>query len=141
MASRRRRNNRILRIRGENNDWFDINEGIQKVFVDYFTDIFTTSNPSFVEEFLKAMDKRVSDEMNNMLDKPFTEDDVNKAIDQMHLHKSSGPNGMTACFYQRYWTSIRQGCGKVILDFLNNGGSLSHINNTNVVLIPKKKGD
>ena len=87
------------------------------------------------------MNRRVSDEMNYELNKPFSENEVRIALEQMHPYKSPGPDGMSTCFYQRYWSHLRQGVGKVIVDCLNNRGSLAAINHTNVILIPKKKND
>ena len=85
------------------------------------------------------MNRRVSDEMNYELNKPFSENEVGIALEQMHPNKLPGLDEMSACFYQRYWSHLRQGVGKVIVDFLNNGRSLAAINHTNVILILKKK--
>ena len=68
--------------------------------------IFTSSNLVKVEDFLMDMDRRVSDEMNITLDKPFLENEIKMAVDQMHPHKSPGLDGMTTCFYQRYWSYL-----------------------------------
>ena len=57
----------------------------------------------------------------------------------MHPDKAPGPDGMTGCFYRRYWKIVGEDVTKVILGFLNEGEQLKEINHTNLVLIPKKK--
>ena len=100
VASKRRRNNRILKIKDEDGRWKESKEEIEQVFLKHFSKIFTTSDPGSVDNFLKDMDRRVSEEMNIKLDKPFLESEIKMAIDQMNPQKSPGPDGMTACFYQ-----------------------------------------
>ena len=51
---------------------------------------------------------------------------------------------MNALFYQKHWDIIGQDIGRVVIDFLNNGEltsreGLETINQTNLVLIPKKQ--
>ena len=61
----------------------------------------------------------------------------------MNPVKALGPYGMNALFYQKHWDIIGQDIGTVVKKFLNNGGlstreKLKTINQTNLVLIPKK---
>ena len=64
VASKRKRNNKILRIRDEAVRLYETTEDIKNIFLGYFTNIFTTSNPSRVEDYLKAMDRRIIEDMN-----------------------------------------------------------------------------
>ena len=50
------------------------------------------------------MDKRICDEMNRVLDREFTRDEIKKALDQMNPDKALGLDAMTVCFYKRYWS-------------------------------------
>ena len=84
------------------------------------------------------MTSRVTDEMNMLLDNEFLDFEIKIALDQMSPNKAPGPDGMTKCFYQKYWHLIGDDICKVVREFLNKGGRLSNINHTNVVLIPKK---
>jgi hypothetical protein len=57
----------------------------------------------------------------------------------MHPLKSLGPDGFSACFYQRTWTTIREEVCRAVLDYLNHDCFENSINETYIVLIPKKK--
>lgn len=42
-------------------------------------------------------------------------------------------------FYQEYWSIIGREIVAKVLDILNNEGEIGNINQTHIVLIPKKK--
>jgi hypothetical protein len=67
------------------------------------------------------MDRRVTDEMNDRLLQPFKEEEISKALSQMHPLKSSGPVGYPAVFYQKSWTSVGKEVRQATLQFLNEG--------------------
>ena len=126
-------------MQDEEGRWRDKEADIEEVFVDYFSNIFKSSNPSNMEDIFNAMDRKVSNEMNAFLDKDFSEEKLHKALFQMCPNKASGPDGMSACFYQKHWSIVGKDICKVVGRFLNGEGQLSKINQTNVVLIPKNK--
>ena len=103
VASRRRRNNKITKIQDGNDSWHETDDEIGNVFLAYFNNLFTTSRPSCMDTIFQVMDCKVSREMNDKLDMKFTKDEVKQALFQMNPNKAPGPDGMTACFYQKYW--------------------------------------
>jgi hypothetical protein len=82
---------------------------------------------------------RVTEEMNIGMLRNFTETEVEIALKQMHPLKSPGPDGFSACFYQRSWPIVRAEVCNAVLDFLNNDRFDNALNETYIVLIPKKK--
>ena len=58
---------------------------------------------------------------------------------QMGPTKGSGPDGMNALFYQKFWHVVGDDVVTVVLEFLNDGIMLPALNHTNIVLIPKVK--
>jgi hypothetical protein len=92
-----------------------------------------------VEECLTGLDVRVTDEMNGDLLKTFSMIEVDAALKQMHLLKSPGPDGMSACFYQNAWSTVRNEVCVAVLEFLNRGNFEASINETYITLIPKVK--
>jgi hypothetical protein len=92
-----------------------------------------------VEECLGGLEARVMEEMNNNLVKMFTQGEVEVALNQMHPLKSSGPNGVSAVFYQHSWATIQKEVCRAVLDFLNNGIFYPSINEIFITLIPKIK--
>lgn len=69
--------------------------------VNYFKDMFTTTNIED-EEVLEGIPSTVSNAQNQELLKPISEEEVKKALFQMHPDKSPGPDGMSPAFYQKY---------------------------------------
>ncbi|KAK9666078.1 hypothetical protein RND81_14G158900 [Saponaria officinalis] len=81
-ASARRRRNKITKICMENGDWASADTEIEKVVVDYFTDLFSSTNPTDFEEVLHCIPTR-----------PFIAEEIRFALDQMHSLKAPGPDG------------------------------------------------
>ena len=73
-----------------------------QVATSYFEAIYTTSNPSNIEESIAAIPIRVTVEMNIKLTKDFTGEEVVAALKQIHPIKASGPDDLSAVFYQKY---------------------------------------
>ncbi|KAL0410572.1 UNVERIFIED_CONTAM: hypothetical protein Slati_3646900 [Sesamum latifolium] len=67
--------------------------------------LFQSSHPSSedIDAVIGGMETRVSDVMNESLTQPFSPDEVKHAIFQMYPYKSSGPDGMSPIFFQKYW--------------------------------------
>ena len=65
-ASARKRKNTIEGILDENGRWTEETEGIERVFCEYFADLFTSTHPtdSQLEKALKSMPQRVTENMN-----------------------------------------------------------------------------
>ncbi|XP_059441892.1 uncharacterized protein LOC132174217 [Corylus avellana] len=120
------------------NEWSNI-EDISNAFIEFYQKLFTTEVVQGVDECLAGMEGRVTEEMNNMLLKPFTQGEVESALHQMHPLKSPGPDGMSAVFYQHSWGMIKKEVCMAVLDYLNNGHFDSSINETYITLIPKTK--
>ena len=144
IASSRKRNNRVLKLQDEFGRWHETQEKVGRVFMEYFCNIFQTSNPVNMNAIFHVIDTRVTLEMNQELDKEVTLDEIRSALFQMNPIKAPGPDGMNALFYQKHWDVIGQDIGKVVKDLFNNGEfssreDLARINLTNLVLIPKKQ--
>lgn len=61
------------------------------------------------------------------------------ALFQMHPDKASGSDGMTLAFFQKYWHKIGDDIISLTKRFFSTGEILPGLNNTNLVLISKKK--
>ena len=71
------------------------------------------------------MPERGTEEMNEELNKPFTEDEVLVALAQMCPTKAPGPAGFPAAFFQKHWQSISRGLLTTSLHILNEGGTIA----------------
>jgi hypothetical protein len=136
-AQHRRRINNIQRICDEQGRVWRKRRDISRVFLDYYNRLFSSQGSERVEECLSFVTPRVSDEMNSRLLQRFTEDEVRRALFQMHPLKSPGPDGFPAVFYQKYWNIVGRDVCQAVLSYLNGGTFDVNLNVTNIVLIPK----
>ena len=70
--------------------------------VDYYKELFTTSQPNDFNELLNALQPKVTTTMNHKLAMDFTENEVRMALKQMHSLKAPRPDGMPPLFYQHF---------------------------------------
>ncbi|CAA7041844.1 unnamed protein product [Microthlaspi erraticum] len=110
---------------------------MEKVAVDYFSELFTTTSPDGFSEILEGITGQITDTDNILLTKPATEEEVRSALFLMHPEKAPGPDGMTALFFQRSWPIIKMDILRFINDFLASGCFDKRLNMTNICLIPK----
>ena len=64
-------------------------------------------------------------------------EEVERALKQMHLTKSLGPDGMFALFFQRYWDVDGSDVTRMVLNVLNSNMSMLEINKTYITLSQK----
>jgi hypothetical protein len=138
-ATQRQRKNRINFITDTQGNKHTQNNKIQEVFNNYFTDLFTSSNPSDMQDSLQVVANRVHPQMESYLSQDFTQAEVAYATHQLKSNAAPGPDGLNANFYQHYWDTIGGDVSHTVLNILNNGGSPETLNNTYICLIPKNK--
>jgi ribonuclease HI len=138
-ATHRRKINSIKRIEDEEGRVWKKTKEISVAFTSFYQNLFSAGEVEGVEQCLEGLEARVSGEMNTNLLREFVAEEVDYALKQMHPLKSPGPDGFSACFYQRSWSTVRMEVCKAVLDFLNHDRFDNSINSTNIVLIPKKK--
>lgn len=66
--------------------------------MDYFRNMFTSSNPFLIDQALVDFEPRVTSDMNYVLKKDYTGEEIQVALSQMHPIKAPGP-----MFFQIYW--------------------------------------
>lgn len=111
------------------------------MFCEYFTNIFTTTSPTpdHLAAAVADLPIKITGEMESHLDQPFTEEEAVVALTQMCPTKAPGPDGLPAVFFQKHWSSVKEGVITTSLHILNEGGNLTLLNHTYIALIPKVK--
>ena len=138
-ASQRRRMNFIEGIKNANGVWVEEVDGVAKVASDYFMNIFKVSTCDRIVECLSKVNREITEDMLELLSKPYSNEEVKAVLFQMGPTKAPGPNGMNALFYQKFWHIVGNEVTDAVLDFLHIGHMVSDINYTHIVLIPKVK--
>jgi ribonuclease HI len=138
-ANYRRKTNRIAKIVDGNGAGCETEVEIKNAFINYFEDLFTSGHVGDISLCLQPLERRVSNEMNAELLKPFTGEEVYRALFQMAPLKAPGPDGFSAGFFQKNWSVMGEDICQAILGILNSGTMPLSLNSTNIALIPKVK--
>lgn len=104
----------------------------------YFQNLFTSSDPSNLNDLLDGLMPRVT-ETNRELIKTVTLEEIRRAAFSIKGSYVTGADGMNGVFFQSYWSVVG---GQVIRDVKNlfKTDYLSHKwNFTQLVLLPKEQ--
>ena len=67
VASQRQQKNRIIGLEDSNGVWQGDKENIQSIILNYFSSIYQSNQPSQFNPVIEAIERKVTDEMNNFL--------------------------------------------------------------------------
>ena len=138
-ASQRFCRNSISKIRDSHGTLFSGEENVSAMIVDFYTKLFSSSNPSGLESVIQHTKGVVSADMNASLIEDFTSLEVEAALRQMAPLKAPGTDGMPPIFFQHYWDCIGNDIVKAVLFCLNTSEIIPGLNHTFITLIPKVK--
>ena len=132
-CSRRRQKNRILFIHNDSGQTVSSPQDIAHEFVQYFTNLFTSSIP--MQSFNFNSEGTITNDYTNSTP---SVDECLQIIKSMRLTAAPGPDGLNVAFYRAAWPWIKQDIHKLVTDFYNSGNFPVTLNATEIVLIPKK---
>jgi hypothetical protein len=136
-ASQRKRINSISTLQREDGSWCDDVEEIKEEVQGFYKNLYTSEGAPEMQGLLDLVNEKVLQEDKANMDAEFTEEEVKKALFQMHPSKAPGVDGFTAGFYQRHWELVGPELCAAVIGFLNGGDMPEEINDTAITLIPK----
>uniref|UniRef100_A0A2N9G3M9 CCHC-type domain-containing protein n=1 Tax=Fagus sylvatica TaxID=28930 RepID=A0A2N9G3M9_FAGSY len=96
-ATQRRKKNTIESLVDDQGTKHEEQQRIEQLIVDYFSQIYTSSNPQNLEPIMEAVETSVTEDMNTKLSQEFTAAEVVQALHQMYPTKAPGPDeGLSA---------------------------------------------
>jgi len=138
-ANMRRSRHLIVGLKDDAGNWQTKDDDIGNVITQYFKNLFSTSYPSGMEEVLDCIEPKITDEVNAALCKPYTWEEVDRALIQMHSHKAPGLDGLNPFFFQHFWSSVGDDVSASVLSILHGHPIPPKLNARFVALIPKKQ--
>ncbi|KAM6568466.1 hypothetical protein CsatB_016451 [Cannabis sativa] len=136
LASSRKKHNSTTKLKDSNGDWIGWQDGLTDVITSYFENLFCSTGVD-TSGVINNIPTTITATQNANLLAPVSNEEVRKALFQMHPDKSPGPDGMTPGFYQRCWSTVGPDTTQMIRNFFSNGELPQGLNDTHVVLIPK----
>ena len=137
LTKQRRVRNRIVGLHDAAGNWIMEDNGVEKVAVDYFEELFSSTSPSEFDNFLSEIVPGITPQINQRLLRLATEEEVKEALFMMHPEKAPGPDGMTALFFQHSWHIIKSDLVEMVNNFLVSGEMDPRLNITHICMIPK----
>ncbi|XP_033145007.1 uncharacterized protein LOC117133065 [Brassica rapa] len=137
LTKQRRVRNRIVGLHDADGNWITEDNGVEKVAIDYFEDVFSTTSPSEFDSFLTEVTPGITPQMNQRLLRLATDEEVKEALFMMHPEKALGPDVITALFFQHYGHIIKNYLVGMVNNFLVLGAMDTRLNITNICMIPK----
>ncbi|XP_024155779.1 uncharacterized protein LOC112163738 [Rosa chinensis] len=140
-ASNRRCRNRVKGLLNGQGQWTSQPIELSDILINYYETIFhsDTVDSIALETILDSMKPKVTEEMNRDLVASYTDSEIRKALFQMHPSKSPGPDGMSPCFFQKFWNVVGHDVCMAVRDILLTGRNSLESNFTHLTLIPKIK--
>ena len=123
----------------EDNNWRVEPCEIATHLINYYQELFTSSNQISHGAALEYIPRVITDHMNAALAAPFQVEEVKEALKQMAPLKAPRPDGMPPLFYQHFWGLVDNDVTNSVLSWLNSGTIPYPLNHTFVTLIPKTK--
>ena len=102
VATQRKRRNFIKGIRDPDDVWVLDEREVGAIFVDFYTRLFSSSNPTDLERILEGVQPVVSNSMNEALTCLYSREEVEVVIKQMAPLKALGPDGMPLYFIKPF---------------------------------------
>ncbi|KAA3481590.1 reverse transcriptase [Gossypium australe] len=136
-ATNRKKANSITKLVSDDGTEITDEIGLQEAAKIYFENLFASEGVADPKNVLDGIERCISQEINDNLQSPFTEDEVYAALKGMGPLKAPGSDGFPTLFFQKYWHIVGKEVLKYCLGILNHGKEIESANTTNIVLIPK----
>jgi hypothetical protein len=135
-AAWRARKNRIMKLRRGDGEWVHDKEEMKGMVNDYFRTLYEKDENVDPQVITGLFEHCVTNDINDGLCKPFTEEEIGNALFQIGPLKAPGPDGFPARFFQRNWGIIKEDVVSAVRRFFVEGRMPEGVNDTAIVLIP-----
>ncbi|GJS64513.1 RNA-directed DNA polymerase, eukaryota [Tanacetum coccineum] len=132
----KQRNNLAIRGILVDGAWIEDPKIVKDEFFTHFKDRFSNTCSDRLTLDMEFPNKLSIDQKTD-LERPFTKEEIKGAVWDCGLNKSSGPDGFTFGFYQRYWSLLEPDIVDAVNHFFTNGCCTKGCNSSFIALIPK----
>lgn len=90
-----------------------------------------------IEDCLQYLQQLVTDEHNQELLRPVTQEEVNEAVKQLPAGKAPGTNTILAEFYHELWEDIDSDIFNFVVEMIEQAHIAEELNISKIALLPK----
>jgi hypothetical protein len=134
----RAKKNKIRLLRKEDGQIMKDKAEMEGMAHEFFRQLYSADQGVRPSELTQLFEPKISDDANAALCKEFTDEEISDALFQIGPLKAPGPDGFPAHFFQRNWNILKADVIKGVKEFFVSGHMPPVINETSIVLIPKK---
>ncbi|XP_022013821.1 uncharacterized protein LOC110913288 [Helianthus annuus] len=113
-------------------------ENVSKAIVAHYEKFLGSEDDIAIRPSHELFSKKLNEGDALYMVRPVTSQEVKLAMFSIGNEKAPGPDGYSAAFFKSAWDIIGVDVSNAIIDFFNTGKLLRELNNTLIVLIPKK---
>lgn len=133
----RRIQNRILMLLDELGRE-NFSEGAKgNIAVNFYRDLFTSSNPHDLESIFRGFRPKVTESMNTHLTRLVSDSEIKQAAFSVKGSSAPGEDGLTGLFYQKFWHIVGPSLTQEIKEFFRSAIIPNGWNHTQLSLLPK----
>lgn len=88
-------------------------------------------------DFLRPIERKISDLQNRKLDKDVSEEEIHMATFSMQPDKAPGPDGFTVTFFKNHWDTIKKDYVRMVKNVFKNCKMGENTKSSHLALIPK----
>ena len=96
----------LIFLKNQQGNWVSGREAIGMCFEEFFTTLFTSSNPSIPNNLDNLILPSLSQEDKEMLSGLPSVDEIKNVVFSLGSNKAPGPDGILAHFFKFYWNII-----------------------------------
>lgn len=109
--------NRILMLNDDNGQEMYSEGSKGEVAVEYFHELFRSSNPHDLESLFEGFKAKVTEPMNRILTRPVSDEEIKRVAFGIKGSSAPGEDGFTEIFYQHFWHIVGQSVSKEVRIF------------------------
>ena len=91
-----------------------------------------------LDDHFWSEEERVTEAENEILERPFSEEEIKEAIMGSYANGAPGPDGLSFIFYQHFWEIIKGDFMALVREFERESLDIQRLNYSIVTLIPKE---
>lgn len=136
-TKQRRSYNRILHLADETGNDYTTPADIHKQVINYFDHLYASEGCNIDQTMLQGIPRTITEEINRMITREVTDQEIEAAAFAINSDKSPGPDGMSSGFFKHHWDIIKTGVISHVKLFFEHCYMHPQINHTHICLIPK----